>query len=48
MYGFQLLLELGLTTVELILSSFLILATILGIQNVDTNTIGQFVSLMTA
>lgn len=48
MYGFQLLLELGVTTAELTLSSYLMLATILGIQNVEINTIGQFISLMAA
>ncbi|KDR17318.1 putative gustatory receptor 28b [Zootermopsis nevadensis] len=48
MYGFQLLLELGVTTFELILSSYLMLATILGIHNVETDTISQFISLMTA
>ncbi|PNF32538.1 hypothetical protein B7P43_G02458 [Cryptotermes secundus] len=48
MYGFQLLLELGVTTAELTLSSYLMLATILGIQSVEINTIGQFISLMAA
>jgi hypothetical protein len=48
MYGLQVLLELGVTTAELTLSSYLMLATILGIQNVEIHTIGQFISLMTA
>jgi hypothetical protein len=48
MYGFQLLLELGVTTAELTLSSYLMLATILGIQNVEMDTVGQFIGLMAA
>jgi hypothetical protein len=48
MYGFQVLLELGVTTVELTLSSYLMLATIMGIIPVDTNTTGKFICLMAA
>jgi gustatory receptor len=48
MYGFQLLLQIGVTTAELTLSSYLMLATILGIQNVEIDTVGQFISLMAA
>jgi gustatory receptor len=48
MYGFPLLLEICVTTVEIILSSYVLLATLLGFQNVETNAIGQFISLMTA
>jgi hypothetical protein len=48
MYGFQVLMELGVTTAELTLSSYLMLATILGIQNVEMHTVGQFICLMAA
>jgi hypothetical protein len=48
MYGFQLLLELGTTTAELTLSSYLMLVTILGIQNVEIHTVVLFISLMIA
>jgi hypothetical protein len=48
MYGFQLLLELGVTTIELILSFHLMLTRKFGIQNVESNTVGHFVSLMSA
>jgi gustatory receptor len=48
MYGFQLLLELGFTTVELLLSSYLMLAIILRVQDVETDTICHFMCLMTA
>ena len=45
MYGFQILLELGVATVELTLSSYLMLATILGIHAVEANSSGRFLSL---
>jgi hypothetical protein len=48
MYGFQILLELAVTTVELTLSSYLMLATILGILAVEADTIGRFICVMTA
>jgi hypothetical protein len=48
MYGFQILLGLGVTTVELTLSSYLMLATIRGIHAVEADTVGKFVCLMTA
>jgi hypothetical protein len=48
MYGFQILLELGVATVELTLTSYLMLATIMGILSVNTDTTGRFICLMTA
>ena len=48
MYGFQILLELGVITVELTLSSYLILATILGILSVEVDTTGRFICVMVA
>jgi gustatory receptor len=47
MYGFQILLALGVTTAELTLSSYLMLETILGILAVDPDTTGTFIFLMT-
>ncbi|KAJ9580296.1 hypothetical protein L9F63_004058 [Diploptera punctata] len=46
MYGLLLLLELGVTTIELTSSLYLSLATLLKIQNVQINVIGMFSSLM--
>jgi hypothetical protein len=48
MYGFQILLELGVTTVELTLSSYLMLATLLGIHSVEADTKGRFICIMSA
>jgi hypothetical protein len=48
MYGFQLLLELGVATVELTLSSYLMLATIRGTHVVEAEAVGKFICLMTA
>jgi len=48
MYGFQILLELGVTTAELTLSSYLMLATILGILTVEADTSARFICLMAA
>jgi hypothetical protein len=45
MYGFQNLLELASVTADLSLSSFLILATTLGIHSVEANTAGGFIFL---
>ncbi|KAJ4433311.1 hypothetical protein ANN_15570 [Periplaneta americana] len=47
-FGLQLLLELGVTTIELTSSLYLTLATLLRIQTVAINFIGQFTSLMLA
>jgi hypothetical protein len=47
-HGFQLLLELGSTTAELLLSSYLMLAIMWRVQYVQTNIIGHFMCLMTA
>ena len=47
-YGFQILLELAATTVDLTLSSFLILATILGIHAVEANITGTFICIESA
>lgn len=48
MYGFQMLLELGVVTVELTLTSYLMLATLLGVLAVEADTSGNFIYLMTA
>ena len=48
MYGFQILLGLGLATVELTLTSYLMLATILGFLAVEADTSGRFICIMTA
>ena len=48
MYGFQILLELGAITVELTLSSYLMLATILGIHSVEADAKGRFICIMVA
>jgi len=48
MYGLQILLELGSATVELTLSSFIMLATILGILAVEVQSTGNFLCLMSA
>ncbi|GFG32133.1 hypothetical protein Cfor_12283 [Coptotermes formosanus] len=48
MYGFQILLALGATTVELTLSSYLVLETIRGNHAVEVDSVGKFISLMTA
>ena len=48
MYGFQILLGLGVTTAELTLSSYLMLATILGILTVEADTSARFICVMTA
>jgi len=47
MYGFQILLELCVTTVELTLSSYLMLAAIMETLAVKIDTIGRFICLMT-
>jgi hypothetical protein len=46
MYGFQILLELFVTTVEMTLSSYFMLATIQGTFVVKVDTTGRFISLM--
>jgi len=46
MYGFQILLELFVTTVEMTLSSYFMLATIQGTFAVKADTTGRFISLM--
>ncbi|KDR17317.1 hypothetical protein L798_08519 [Zootermopsis nevadensis] len=48
MYGFQLLLELGVTTMELASALYFILAAILKIQTFERDIIGHFISLMAA
>ena len=48
MYGLLLLLELGVTTIELTSTLYLLLATVLQIQSVEINVIGMFSSLMVA
>jgi hypothetical protein len=47
-YSFQLLLELGVATAELTLSSHLLVATIVGIHAVESDTTGRFICLMSA
>jgi len=47
MYGFQILLELGVTTAELTLTWYLMVATIQGIHAVEADTSGRFICLMT-
>jgi hypothetical protein len=47
-YGFQILLELGVTTVEMTMSSYLMLATILEIHSVEANTKGRFSCVIAA
>jgi gustatory receptor len=48
MYGFQLLLGLGVSTMELTSSLHFILATILGIKNLGIDSTGHIIILMTA
>jgi hypothetical protein len=47
MYGFQLLLGLGVSTMEITRALYLILATTLGFQDLGIENIGHYISLMT-
>ena len=48
MYGFQILLEVGVATVELTLTSYLMLATVLRVFAMEAVTFGRFLCLMMA
>jgi hypothetical protein len=48
MYGFQILLELGVTTAEMTLTTYLMLATIQGRHAVEADMSGRFICLMSA